>query len=221
MRADSHHPAAWPRRLILAVGLASIVGLGCMSIRLAPPTDERAAKQFAPAAEKGDRIAQYQLASSYRYGSSGLRLDMDKAAMWMRKAAEAGNSDAQFALGDMLARGWSGTPSAPDEALVWFRRAAESHLGNRLWLAEQLDKGGSPLGMSDRAAARELYLAAAGQSRLARHRLGQMAERAGSPGEALKWYVLAASDDDAVRVEKGMKRAEIERARQEAARWQP
>lgn len=211
----------WPRRLIILAGLASIVGLGCMSISLAPPADERAAKQFAPAAEKGDRVAQYQLASSYRYGSSGLPLDMNKAASWMRKSAEAGNSDAQFALGDMLAKGWSGTPPAPDEALGWFRRAAESHLGNRLWLAGQLDKGGAPLGIADRAAARELYLAAAAQSRLARHRLGQMAERSGSLGEALKWYVLAASDDDAARLEKGMKRTDIERARQEAARWQP
>lgn len=221
MSVERHRSAVWPRRLTLVVGLAAIVGLGCMSIRLAPPADERAAKQFAPAAEKGDRVAQYQLASSYRYGSSGLPLDMNKAALWMRKSAEAGNSDAQFALGDMLAKGWSGTPPAPDEALVWFRRAAESHLGNRLWLAEQLDKGGAPLGISDRAAARELYLAAAGQSRLARHRLGQMAERGGSMGEALKWYVVANSDDDVARLEKGMKRVEIERARKEAARWQP
>ena len=74
----------WPRRLIILAGLASIVGLGCMSISLAPPADERAAKQFAPAAEKGDRVAQYQLASSYRYGSSGLPLDMNKAASSMR-----------------------------------------------------------------------------------------------------------------------------------------
>lgn len=221
MPAECKHPAAWPRRLTLLVGLASIVGLGCMSIRLAPPADERAAKQFAPAAEKGDRVAQYQLASSYRYGSSGLPLDMNKAALWMRKSAEAGNSDAQFALGDMLAKGWSGTPPALDEALGWFRRAAESHLGNRLWLAEQLDKGRAPLGISDRSAARELYLTAAGPSRLARHRLGQMAERAGSRGEALQWYVVAGSDDDAVRLEKGMKRVEVERAHQEAARWQP
>ncbi|MBS1130002.1 MAG: hypothetical protein H6R16_1004 [Proteobacteria bacterium] len=219
MSVDRHYPAAWPRRLTLLVGLASIVGLGCMSIRLAPPADERAAKQFVPAAEKGGRVAQYQLASSYRYGSSGLPLDMNKAALWMRKSAEAGNGDAQFALGDMLAKGWGGTPPAPDEALAWFRRAAESHLGNRLWLAEQLDKGGPPLGVTDRAAARELYLAAAGPSRLARHRLGQMAERAGSMGEALKWYVLAASDDEVARLEKGMKRPDIERARQEAARW--
>lgn len=221
MSAERLRPVAWPRRLTLAVGLASIVGLGCMSISLAPPADERAAKQFTPAADQGDRVAQYQLASSYRYGTSGLTLDMNKAALWMRKSAEAGNSDAQFALGDMLAKGWSGMPPAPAEALVWFRRAAEAHLGNRLWLAEQLDKGGAPLGITDRAAARELYLAAAAQSRLARYRLGIMAERAGSLGEALKWYVLAGADDDAVRLEKGMKRAEIERARQEAARWQP
>jgi TPR repeat protein len=221
MPVERHRPAAGPRRLILVVGLAAIVGLGCMSIRLAPPADERAVQQFAPEAEKGDRVAQYQLASSYRYGSSGLPLDMNKAVLWMRKSAEAGNGDAQFALGDMLAKGWSGTPPAPDEALLWFRRAAESHLGNRLWLAEQLDRGGSPLGVTDRAAARELYLVAAGQSRLARHRLGQMAERAGSMGEALKWYAVAASDDDVARLEKGMKRVEIERVRQEAARWKP
>jgi len=100
-------------------------------------------------------------------------------------------------------------------------RAAESHLGNRLWLAEQLDTGGAPLAITDRAAARELYLASAGASRLARHRLGQMAERSGNPGEALKWYVLAGSDDDAAHLEKGMKRPDRERARQEAARWQP
>ena len=221
MQADRIRQLTWPRHLSLVVGLASIVGLGCMSISLAPPADERATRQFAPAAEKGDRVAQYQLALSYRYGSSGLPLDLNKAAQWMRKSAEAGNVDAQFALGDMLAKGWNGTLPVPDEALLWFRRAAESHLGSRLWLAEQLEKGGAPLGLSDRNAARELYLASAGLSRLARHRLGQMAERDGNPGEALKWYVVAGSEDDAARLEKGMKRTDSERARQEAARWKP
>lgn len=209
------------RRITLVVGLAAIVGVGCMSISVPPPTDDRAEKQFVPAAERGDRIAQYQLASSYRYGTSGMPRDPVKAALWMRRSAEAGNADAQFALGQMLLAGGAGAPPAPETALEWFRKAAATHLGSRLWLADQFYRGAPPLNQRDTDAARVLYLAAAGQSKLARQRLGQLAEANGGAGEALKWYLLANSGDDVARLEKTLQRPEIERAYSEAAGWKP
>jgi len=212
------------RRLLLAVGLAGIVGFGCATITLAPPTDERAMKQFLPAAEKGDPLAQYQLGLSYRYGSSGLSRDPAKAVLWLRKAAEAGNADAQFALGDIYLNGNEGLPPAPEQALPWFYRAAATHLGNQLWLADFLEKGRPGVIPADPAAARALYLQAAPRSRLACQRLGQMAEH-GSGSEsglavALKWYVLAGATLDIARQEKMLKPAEIARVRAEAAGWQ-
>ena len=211
------------RRLLLAVGLAGIVGLGCATIRLAPPTDERAAKQFLPAAEQGDPVAQYQLGLSYRYGSSGLPRDPAKAILWLRKAAEAGNADAQFALGDLFLNGSDGLAADPAQALPWFYKAAAKSSGNQLWLADFLEKGRPGVIAADPAAARALYLQAAPRSRLARLRLGQIAEggsgNESGPVMALKWYVLAGSAVDIARLEKILKPAEIARARSEAAGW--
>lgn len=212
------------RRLLLAVGLAGIVGLGCATITLAPPTDERAAKQFLPAAEQGDPVAQYQVGLSYRYGTSGLPRDPAKAVSWLRKAATAGNADAQFALGDLYLNGNEGLAADPAQALSWFHQAAAKNSGNQLWLADLLEKGRPGVLPADPAAARALYVQAAPRSRLACQRLGQMAER-GSGGEsgplaALKWYVLADSAVDIARQEKMLKPAEVARARAEAAGWQ-
>lgn len=212
------------RRLVLAVGLAGIVGLGCATITLAPPTDERAAKQFLPAAEQGDPVAQYQLGLSYRYGTSGLPRDPAKAVAWLRKAAAAGNADAQFALGDLYLNGNEGLAADPAQALAWLQQAAANNPGNQLWLADLLENGRPGVVPADPAAARALYMQAAPRSRLARQRLGRLAER-GQGGEsgaraALKWYVLAAAASDIDRLEKSMQAGEIARARADAAGWQ-
>lgn len=211
------------RRLVLAVGLAGIVGLGCATITLAPPNDERAVKHFLPAAEQGDARAQYQLALSYRYGSSGLPRDPAKAVAWLRKAAAAGNADAQFALGDLYLNGNEGLPADPVQALAWLQQAAANNPGNQLWLADLLENGRPGVVPADPVAACALYLQAAPRSRLARQRLGRLAER-GSGSEsgavaALKWYVLAAAASEIERLEKSMQAREIARARADAARW--
>lgn len=213
------------RRTILLSGLLGIVGLGCMTIDMAPPKDERAVQQFLPNAEKGDHVAQYQMALSYRYGTSGLPRDLPKAVHWMRAAAENGNADAQFGLGDVLLQGGPGVAPDPAAAIAWWRKAAERNLGNQLWLAGFLEKGMPGVVVPDPLAARELFLKAAAQSKLARFRLGQIAER-GSAGsaslvQAMKWYRLAESRHDVERLEKIMKPADVEQARNEAARWQP
>lgn len=213
------------RRTILLCGLLGIVGLGCVTIDMAAPKDERAVLQFLPNAEKGDHVAQYQMALSYRYGSSGVARDLPKAVHWMRAAAESGNVDAQFGLGDILLQGGPGVAPDPQAAIAWWRKAAERNLGNQLWLAGFLEKGQPGIWPADPLAARELFLKAAAQSRLARFRLGQMAEQgiAGSASlvQAMKWYRLAESHHDVVRLEKIMKRADVEQARSEAVRWQP
>lgn len=213
------------RRTLLLSGLLGIVGLGCVTIDIAPPKDQRAVQQFLPNAEKGDHVAQYQMALSYRYGTSGLPRDLPKAVLWMRAAAESGNADAQFGLGDILLQGGPGVASDPQAAVVWWRKAAERNLGNQLWLAGFLEKGKAGVLAADPVAARELYLKAAAQSRVARFRLGQMAEQGiagpASLVQAMKWYRLAESRHDVVRLEKIMKRADLEQARSEAARWQP
>ncbi len=227
MKDETSHQAASGsrnlRRLVLALGLAGIGGLGCATITLAPPADERAVKQFQPAAEQGDARAQYQLGLSYRYGSSGLPRDPAKAAAWLRKSAAAGNVDAQFALGDLYLSGWAGQAADPAQALDWFRQAAASHLGNQLWLADLLENGRPGLLPPDPGAAQALYLQAARRSRLACQRLGRLAERGQGaetgPAAALKWYVRGGATVDAARLEKMLKPGEIARIRSEAAGW--
>ena len=226
---ESIEPLDWRnhfgRQIVLLLGLIGIVGFGCATITTPAPKDERAVTQFLPGAEKGNSIAQYQLASSYRYGSSGLNKDRAKALQWMRLAAQAGNVDAQFALGDMLLNPGEGQTPQLDEAVQWFGKSAEKNLGNRLWLAGLLETGRPGLIQADVQAARVLYLKSVGESRLARQRLGIMAER-GLGGdtnltEALKWYLLAESSADIERLKKHMSRTDAERAKSDAARWKP
>lgn len=215
-------PALRPlsRSLVLLLGLLAVLGLGCATINTPPPRDDRAA-QFLAAAAQGDPLRQYQLATSYRYGSSGVARDPEQALRWMRAAAEAGHGDAQFALGDLYLRGDLGLRPDGDEALRWLRLAAAHSIGNRLWLANLLETGRPDVLAADPVAARVLYRSLAGQSSLACQRLGRMAEAGlGGPPDrvaALAWYLRARSDADSERLEKVLKRSEVERAHRAAA----
>jgi len=76
-----------------------------------------------PAAEGGDRDAQFSLGWLY-YGGQGTERDEEKAATWFQKAAEQGHLFAQLNLGTMYETG-TGVGQSDEQALKWYRKAAD------------------------------------------------------------------------------------------------
>ena len=110
--------------------------------------DDAAKKEFEATkakAEKGDRIAQYNLGVLYDNGE-GVVEDDKEAVKWYRKAAEQGHASAQFNLGVMYREG-EGVKQDFKEAVKWYGKAAEqghakaqSNLGNRYYKGEGVPK---------------------------------------------------------------------------------
>lgn len=114
-----------------------------------------ALEEWLPAAEQGDRRAQYQIGVLY-YRGQGVPQDFAEAAKWFRRAAERGDADAQFNLGLLYVDG-KGMPKDFVRALMWFDLAAASYAAsgnedwaienrewaaqNRKWLAGQMSRG--------------------------------------------------------------------------------
>jgi hypothetical protein len=82
-----------------------------------------AALLWAGLAERGDAVAQYNLALSYADGE-GVPQDYAKAAEWYRKAAEQGHASAQLNLGNLYYSG-KGVTKDLAAALGWYTKAAE------------------------------------------------------------------------------------------------
>jgi len=84
---------------------------------------DRAFKQLAPEAERGDAVAQYFLALLY-LGGQGVPIDKARAVRLWRSSAESGFVHSQAMLAMALFRG-DGTPRDLAEAVAWYARAAE------------------------------------------------------------------------------------------------
>ena len=78
---------------------------------------------FIPLAEKGDMIAQFNLAKMYRKGR-GIPKDYKTAVKWFTLSAEQGNAKAQYHLGVAHSFGLGVVPDYKI-ALKWFKRSAE------------------------------------------------------------------------------------------------
>ncbi|HWE06861.1 MAG TPA: hypothetical protein VG274_09145 [Rhizomicrobium sp.] len=84
---------------------------------------EEAAKWLERAAEQGEPIAQYRMATMYAAGR-GVKADDAKAFHWYEAAAQAGNRKAMSNLAVAYAQG-KGVGKNPQEAVRWFSKAAE------------------------------------------------------------------------------------------------
>ncbi len=84
---------------------------------------EEAAKWLERAAEQGEPIAQYRMATMYAAGR-GVKADDSKAFHWYEAAAQAGNRKAMSNLAVAYAQG-KGVAKNPQEAVRWFSKAAE------------------------------------------------------------------------------------------------
>jgi hypothetical protein len=85
-------------------------------------------REFKPLAEKGDAVAQYNLAQLYRRGE-GVPQDYSDAFRWYRLAAAQGNAQAQYDLGITYANG-EGVPQDYVQAHLWFNLAAAQGIKN-------------------------------------------------------------------------------------------
>jgi TPR repeat protein len=88
-----------------------------------PRNPARGVALLRPAAEAGDRDAQFMLALAYRSGQ-GVAASDAEAARWLDRAARQGHVQAQYLLGLAYLRG-RGVAADPKTAVSWFAQAAD------------------------------------------------------------------------------------------------
>ncbi|KVZ12996.1 hypothetical protein WT99_02720 [Burkholderia stagnalis] len=100
--------------------------------------------QFHDAAERGDRLAQFNYAMMLITGE-GVTANVDEGLRWLKRAADANMSHAQYVYGRMFDDG-EFVARNPAEAHRWFLKAAkQGHVQAELSLANQfLDGRGTP-----------------------------------------------------------------------------
>jgi TPR repeat protein len=86
-------------------------------------SEQEAFSMYFKAAEQGDAMAQYNVASRLQSGS-GVSQNYIEAMKWYRKAAEQGVGEAESKIGFMFALG-EGIRKDEKEAAKWFRSAAD------------------------------------------------------------------------------------------------
>lgn len=85
---------------------------------------QAALKLFRPLAEKGNALAQYNIALMHRMGL-GVTKDQREARKWSRLAAKQGNANAQVMLGSLYAKADGGESADVPRAYMWYEVAAE------------------------------------------------------------------------------------------------
>lgn len=154
----------------------------------------RPVEHISERAERGDPIAQYDLAVRLARGTSGQAWPSE-SIHWLQLAAEQGHSQAQFDLALLYYRG-VGISKDPGQAAAWFRRAAEQgHAASQAALGRLYYLGDGVSQNATRAA--EWYVKAARQGLAgAQYNLaGLYAAGNGVPKDSAhagKWYRKAA-----------------------------
>jgi hypothetical protein len=75
-------------------------------------------------ADRGDPIAQFDLARAYMFGEGGVTIDAKEGLRWLRKSTDQGYVGAQYAMGYIYQTGTEGLPKDQHEAAKWFVKAA-------------------------------------------------------------------------------------------------
>lgn len=158
-----------------------------------------AIKEFRDAAERGNRLAQFNYAMMLLNGE-GTKADVDEGRKWLRKAADANMSHAQYVYGKMYDDG-DFVARDPAEAHQWFLKAAQQgHVQAELALANQfLDGRGTA--RDDKQAFYWYKKAAEGGDMTAQYVTGSFYERGGGGVErnlnvARAYYAAAAAQGD-------------------------
>jgi TPR repeat protein len=159
-----------------------------------------ARKLFTLAAERNQRVAQFNLAVMLFAGEGGA-VDAAAGVQWLQKSAHAGFARAQYALGLLHEHGGP-VPRSLTETTVWFRRAAEQgYRDAQVGLATQYFLGrGAP---RDLAEAARWYERAAEQGDTgAAYIIASQYEKGDGVAidmlRAFYWYSVAAGSGDPV-----------------------
>jgi TPR repeat protein len=160
---------------------------------------KRALEHFRKAAERNQRVAQFNLAVMLLTGD-GVPADPAAGLGWLRRAADNGMARAQHALGLLYDSGEHVGGRSPQQATLWYRKAAEQG-----WRDAQLNLGtqyflgrGAPQDM--REAARWYEKAAEQGDEGAAYILASLYEKGDgverSYQQAFYWYSQAAASGD-------------------------
>ena len=111
------------RPWLLAVLFAVLVFLPSLAHAGMTDAEVKEFMQDKELAEKGDRVAQFNMGINYANGL-GVAKDLVQAVFWYRKAADQGYVQAQNNLGYYYAKGL-GLPKDFVQAVTWYRMAAD------------------------------------------------------------------------------------------------
>lgn len=110
---------------------------GIVGVQLVLAEQPRGLRMLANAAERGDRLAQFNLGVVYSQGRVAGRPAPDLALRWYRRAAEQGYPSAAYNAGALFANGALGRVDLA-RAAQWMRwAAAMRHAGASQWLARR------------------------------------------------------------------------------------
>ena len=99
---------------------------------------EQAFKKLLPAAQKGNKKAQYRVGRCYAKGK-GVKEDKTIAFQWYTKSAKQDYAKAQYALGRCYMKG-NGTTADPQKAKTWLSKAIKNPKGGDEILKEVKEK---------------------------------------------------------------------------------
>lgn len=85
--------------------------------------EDKAIELYKAAAEKGNSVAQFELAGIYEEGEHINGRDLEQALFWYRESAKAGYAPAQYALGTLYEDGGM-VEKDLSQALHWFNLAS-------------------------------------------------------------------------------------------------
>lgn len=94
-----------------------------LTIFLSPHPSHGQIEYVRSAAEKGDAVAQNELARMYALGQGGAPQNSIEAAKWFRRSAAQYYPRSEYNMGLIYATG-QGVPKDYVQAAVWYRRAA-------------------------------------------------------------------------------------------------
>jgi hypothetical protein len=125
-----------PLRCVANVSRATVVTIALLlaSSWSAAASDLR---ELRPLAERGDRVAQFEIGVLYAYGR-GVPADPDQAVHWYRRSAEQGYPPAQYRLG-LHYYGGVGVPQDRLEALFWIGLARLAGMPDAIRWIDEVD----------------------------------------------------------------------------------
>jgi TPR repeat protein len=162
------------------------------------PRDEaRGVTLLRPAAEQGNREAQFLLALAYQSGK-GVAADDAAAVRWLERAAQNGQNEAQYLLGLRYMRG-KGVAADPAQAADWLQKSAEQGNAGAQYNLGLAYAGGKGVARDDATALRWLERAAAQGHPEAQYATGSMYQTGrGTPENrawATRWFGKAAAQN--------------------------